>query len=250
MDPYAWAWDPEVLVLVPLLTLAYLAALRRYPASRGRIAAFLGGQLMVLAAGITPLETLALEYLLSAHLLQNVVYAEWAPALVVAGLAPALAARLARLPGVRLATHPAVALPLWLATYFIWHVPLLYDTALEHPATLLHVEHASYFVAGIALWWPVFQDEPHHLSSGSRAAYVFAAFVFGSPLGLLLALLPDAVYAFYEDAPRLWGLSPLTDQQLAGITMASEQAIVFFGVFAFFFLRFLREQEALEEEPA
>jgi len=48
----------------------------------------------------------------------------------------------------------------------------------------------------------------------------------------------------YEHAPeRLWGLSAATDQQLAGITMASEQAVVFFAAFAFFFLRFLRDEE-------
>jgi cytochrome c oxidase assembly factor CtaG len=66
--------------------------------------------------------------------------------------------------------------------------------------------------------------------------------VLGSPLGLLLALLPNPVYGFYEDVPRLWGLSPLTDQQIAGVTMASEQAIVLFGALAFCLLRFLDEQ--------
>ena len=68
--------------------------------------------------------------------------------------------------------------------------------------------------------------------------------MLASPLGLLLALLPRPVYDFYGRAPeRLWGLSRLADQQLAGLTMASEQAVVFFAVFAFFFLRFLRDEE-------
>jgi hypothetical protein len=58
------------------------------------------------------------------------------------------------------------------------------------------------------------------------------------------------VYGFYEDAPRLWGLSALTDQQIAGVTMAGEQALVFFAVFAFFFTRFLREQDEAEAGPA
>ena len=66
--------------------------------------------------------------------------------------------------------------------------------------------------------------------------------MLGSPLGLLLALLPHPVYHFYDHVPRLWGLSPLTDQQLAGVTMASEQAIVLFAVLAFFLLRFLDEE--------
>jgi putative membrane protein len=60
---------------------------------------------------------------------------------------------------------------------------------------------------------------------------------------LLLALLPGAIYGFYESAPRLWGLDPLTDQQIAGVIMAGSEAVVFFGIFAVFVLRFLAEEE-------
>jgi cytochrome c oxidase assembly factor CtaG len=172
-----------------------------------------------------------MHYLLSAHLLQNVVLAEWAPALVVFGLPAAFAARI-RIPAL-------LALFLWLGTYFVWHVPPIYDAALRRPDSLLHVEHATYLVAGILLWWPVVHGR---LPDGAKALYLFAAFVLSSPLGLLLALLPTPVYEFYEDAPQLWGLSDLTDQQIAGVTMAAEQAIVFFAVFAYFFLRFLRTE--------
>ena len=91
-------------------------------------------------------------------------------------------------------------------------------------------------------------DAPHRLSSGARAGYVVAAFVLSAPLGLVLALVPRAVYGFYADAPeRVCGLSRLTDQQLGGMTMAAEQSVVFFAVFAYWFLRFLAEQEQLEE---
>jgi cytochrome c oxidase assembly factor CtaG len=112
------------------------------------------------------------------------------------------------------------------------------------------VEHepASVLVAGCVLWWPVLQDEPWRLPSVGRAAYLFAAFVLGSPLGLLLAFLPDAIYDFYAEGPGLWGLSALADQQLAGATMAAEQAAVFFAGFTFFFLRFLREEEGAADE--
>jgi cytochrome c oxidase assembly factor CtaG len=76
--------------------------------------------------------------------------------------------------------------------------------------------------------------------------------VLASPLGLLLALIPRPVYAFYADAPRTSGPGPLVDQQIAGVTMAVEQAIVFFAAFTHFLLRFLREEEAvgaLDELP-
>ena len=255
MDPYRWSWNPEALLLVPLLTVLYFVALRRFPAPAWRIACFVTAMVLLLAVTITPLETIAMNYLLVIHLLQNVVLAEWAPLLVVLGLPPALAAALARPALVRTLTHPGVALPLWLANYMLWHLPWLYDTALENPHTLLHLEHALYFATGVAMWWSVVQDEPHRLGTGLRAGVVFAAFILGSPIGLVIALVPDAIYEFYVEAPeRLWGLSPVEDQQLAGILMSLEQAIVFFAVFAVFFLRFLTEEERREDvdsrEPA
>ncbi len=252
MDPYAWSWNPEALVIVPLLTVAYVAAVRRFPAPWWRIASFLTAMALLLLVAITPFETIAMNYLLSIHLLQNVVLAEWAPLLVVLGLPPALAATLVRPRAFRVLTHPAVALPLWLGNYMIWHLPWIYDTALENPHSLLHLEHALYFLTGVAMWWSILQDEPHRLGAGARAGVVLAAFVLGSPIGLVIALVPSPIYDFYEDAPeRLWGLSALEDQQLAGMAMAAEQAIVFFVVFAYWVFRFIAEQEqASAEEDA
>lgn len=248
MDPYAWSWNLEALLVVPLLTAAYFLALRRYPAPGWRVACFLAAMALLLAVSVTPIHTLGMHFLLTVHLLQNVVLAEWAPLLVVLGIPPALAARLTRRGLVLTLTHPAVALPLWLANYMLWHLPWIYDAALENPHTLLHLEHALYFLTGVAMWWCVFQDEPHRLGAGARAGYVFAAFVLGSPIGLVMALVPSAIYDFYVNAHhRVWGLDPLEDQQLAGMLMAVEQAIVFFGVFVYWFFRFLAEEEQKED---
>jgi cytochrome c oxidase assembly factor CtaG len=229
-----------VLVVLAAITGTYVTAQRRWPAENRRRFAFELGLILLLAVYVTPLHTIALNHLLSIHLLQNVVTAEWAPALIVVGIAPAFARELERFRLTRALTHPVVALPLWLATYFVWHVPAIYDTALEHPDSLLHVEHATYFAAGVLMWWPVFHGR---YSDGAKALYLFAAFVLASPLGLLLALLPNPVYDFYEAAPQLWGLSDLTDQQIAGVTMAVEQAVIFFAVFAYYLARFLRTEE-------
>ena len=178
-DPYAWPLD-DIVVVVPLHLVGYAILLRWFPTSRLRIAAFAAANVLLLVAFATPVDTIALHYLLSVHLLQNVIAAEWAPGLIVFGLPPAFAAVAeARVPLLRILTHPLVGLPIWLATYASWHVPAVYD--------------------------------------------------------------------FYSDGPGLWGLSALTDQQIAGVTMASEQAAVFFAVFAYWFLRFLREQEEEEE---
>lgn len=250
MAPSPWSWEPAwpELALALLAGLAYVATARRYRPSRLRQALFALGLLLVVAVSVSPLATLALHYHLWAHLVQNVALAEWAPALLVAGLSPAAAAALACRSSLRRLTHPLVALPLWLATYGIWHVPAAYTAALEHPA-LLVLEHATYVCAGILLWWPVLQSAPRMLTAGAKSAYLFAAFVFASPLGLLLALLPSPLYAFYEDAPRLGGLDALTDQEIAGVAMAVSEAVVFFGVFTWFFVRFMAEEEAGYSQP-
>ena len=125
MHPYAWPLDAEALA-VPLLAVAYLASSAR----RGRGAAFAASQLLLLGVFATPVHTIAVRYLVFAHFLQNVVVAEWAPALAVLGLSAASARRFEKTLGVRALTHPLVALPLWLGTYFIWHVPRIYDAAL------------------------------------------------------------------------------------------------------------------------
>ena len=229
--------------MVVLAAVVYAIGVRVFPASGLRIASFATGLVVVLAVTVTPLGTLALTYHLWAHLVQNVALAEWAPALCVAGLPPAMAAELGRFGIVRLLTRPGVGLPLWLVTYGIWHIPPVYDAALEGHY-LLHLEHATYFAAGMLLWWPVVHDRPWNLSSGAKSAYLFLAFVLASPLGLLLALLPNPIYDFYVEAPRIWGISALQDQQIAGVAMAVSEAIVFFGVFAWFFVRFLAEEDA------
>jgi cytochrome c oxidase assembly factor CtaG len=245
-SPYAWQADVDTTVVIPVLSLLYLFAVGRYGASRARITAFAGSMVLLAVAFWSPLHHLGLHYLLVAHLLQNVILAEWAPLLAVIGLSPAMACALSRVGVFRFLVHPAVALPLWLANYFAWHVPPIYDAALDHQAWLIHVEHATYFATGSLMWWPLVHDAPRRLASGARALYAFAAFVLAAPLGLLLALLPRPVYDFYVDAPtRVWGLSPLTDQEIGGVTMASEQAVVLFVVFFYWFGRFLAEEGAI-----
>ena len=174
MDPYAWSWNAEAIVVLGA-TGAYLVSLRRFPAPAWRVASFLGALVLLLAVSVTPIHTLVMHYLLTMHLLQNVVLAEWAPLLVVLGIPPGLAAVIARPGIVRALTHPAVALPLWLVNYMAWHLPWVYDAALRSPHGLLHLEHAGYFATGVLMWWCVFQDAPHGLGAGARAAYVFAA---------------------------------------------------------------------------
>lgn len=218
----------EAVGLVPVLAVG-IAALKP---PRDRALAATAALLLLFLAFVTQLQPLATHTFLWAHLLQNVVLAEWAPALLV------LAVPEHRLRTVRIPMLPALVA--WIGTYFVWHLPAIYDAALRRPHTLLHVEHLTYLIAGVALWWPVIRGNQ---SSGVKALYLFAAFVLASPLGLLLALIPRAIYPFYVHAPRTWGPRPLVDQQIAGVTMAVEQAAVFFAVFALYLRRFLKEEQ-------
>jgi putative membrane protein len=243
VSPYAWQADFDTTVVVPALGLSYLFLVGRYGTTRSRVLCAAGSLVLLAGAFWSPIHHLGLHYLLSAHLLQNVILAEWAPLLAVLAISPAMAVAFSRLPAWRALTFPAVALPLWLGNYYVWHVPAVYEAALRHQSSLLHLEHACYFGTGFLMWWPLFQDVPRHPESGLRSGYAFAAFVLAAPLGLLLALLPSPVYDFYAEAePRVWGLSPLADQQLAGVTMTAEQAVVLFVVFTYWFRRFLAEE--------
>ncbi len=245
-DPYAWQLDLDAVVVVSLVAGGYALALRGCPVEGRRLGALAAGLGLVLVSHLSPLAAIANHYLLSAHLLQNVILAEWVPALVVWSLPPALAGRLAMLPGARLLTQPALALPIWALTYLLWHLPWPYDAALEHQSTLLHLEHACYFASGVLLWWPILQAQPHALGPGAKAVYLACAFVLASPLGLVLSLLSVPAYDFYAAGPGLWGLSPLADQQIGGVSMTVEEASLFAALGAYYLRSFLRAEEGAD----
>jgi cytochrome c oxidase assembly factor CtaG len=210
----------------------------------------LGVALIVLALN-SPLETIAVEYLLLFHLLQNVVIADWAPPLLVIGLTPAMRAGIAtRLGGpFAVATRPAVALAIWLAGWYAIHLAPLYDAFLRHPV-LLNVEHLLLIAIGLLFWWPVIADAPRAVSTLGRTAYVFAAFVGSAFLGLALTFSPP-VYGYYEGLPeRLWGIPAEQDQNLGGVLMSTEQALVFLAAIVWLLLRLFREEAAEEERLA
>src|SRR3954449_1316782 len=116
----------EATIGVPLLALAYAAIARRERPSKARVLAAATALALIAAAFTTPLQTYALHTFLWAHLLQNVVLVEWAPLLLVLAVPPAMGARLAA----KLVFSPLVVLPVWIATYMIWHLPWIYDSAL------------------------------------------------------------------------------------------------------------------------
>lgn len=239
---FSFEWIFLVLSAAAVYGYARLARTEHPP--RGRVILFALGILLVAVPLNSPLETIAIHYLLLVHLLQNVMVADWAPPLLVLGLTPAMRAEVARRGGHALAwlTRPRFVLPFWLVVWYGVHLPVFYDYALRHP-WLLNVEHALLLGAGLLFWWPVFSELPQHLSSAVRLIYLGAAYVGSAFLSLALIFSASAFYGFYEAAPRLWGLSPEKDQNLGGILMNGEQMIVFFAALSYFLMRLLSEEE-------
>jgi cytochrome c oxidase assembly factor CtaG len=244
-DPTALTLEPLFLALGAVAAAAYARAVRRDGAPWWRIALFALGLLLAVGAVNSPLETIAVHYLLLMHLLQNVVLADWAPPLLLLGLTPDMRAALARVGGGGLAslTRPKVALPAWLVAWYGIHLALVYDYALRH-AWALNLEHLLLLGIGLVFWWPVLAGEPHGLPPAFAVGYLGAAFVGSAFLGLALTFSTSPFYDYYVAAPRLWGLSSAEDQNLGGVLMSGEQAVIFLAAIGYFVARLIPQPES------
>ncbi len=246
-SPWSPTLEPLFLVLGGGAVWAYARAARRDPPGRTRALSFCAGVLLIVLALNSPLETIAVEYLVLFHLLQNVIVSDWAPPLLIAGLTPAMRSAIARSGGRPFAflTRPTIALPVWLVGWYVVHLAGVYDAALTRPV-LLNLEHLFMIAIGALFWWPVLSDAPRSVPTLGRIAYVFAAFVGSAFLGLALTFAPP-LYDYYESLPeRLWGITATQDQSLGGILMTTEQALVFFGMITWLLVRLFHEEDEAE----
>ena len=240
----SFSFEPLFLALCVAAAVGYGLAARRARPPWWRIALVALGLALIAGALNSPLETIAVHYLLLVHLLQNVMIADWAPPLLILGLTPAMRAAVARRGGAPLAwvTQPKVALPVWLVGWYGIHLSVFYDFALRN-TWALNIEHALLIAIGLLFWWPVLSDEPHAVSVPVKIGYLGAAFVGSAFLGLGLTFSDSPFYGFYEDAPRLWGLSPAQDQNFGGILMNAEQAAVFLAAILYVLVKLIPEGE-------
>ena len=182
---------------------------------------------------VSPLNVAGERYLLSAHMLEHVFLADAGAALLVLSvrgpIASALLPRPAPAPLRAMAAvvmRPPVTLAAWAGVVAVWHIPALYDRALTHP--LLHdLEHLSFVLAGLLAWTLLIDPTGSgRLGIPGRLVFTVAMFFAGQVLSDALVFSFHAYYPAYADRPgRLLGLSPLTDQRLAGIVMALEQLL-------------------------
>jgi putative membrane protein len=216
-------------------------------APRARIAAFSGGLAVILLALNGPLHALSDRYLLSAHMVQHLLLTLVAAPLLLAGTPGWLARPLLRLPrlgrSVRTLTRPPVAFVVYNLVLVAWHLPVLYEWAMRDHG--LHVvQHLMFVAAALLLWWPVAGPvrEPAALSPPAQILYLFLA---GVPMTLVAALITLAdrpLYPFYEEAPRLWGLSALGDQRIGGVIMWVPGSLVFLVAITIVFFRWARTE--------
>jgi cytochrome c oxidase assembly factor CtaG len=200
-----------------------------------RVALFAAGLGVSLFAVVGPLDRLADDKLLSAHMAQHVIIGDLGPALMVTAvrgpllvflLPAAVLAPLARSTRVRavLSTllRPRVAFSLWAANLAIWHVPYLYDLALAHQ-NLHNLEHVCWAFCGFLVWTLLVDPGSHRrLTVAGRVALAAAMFAAGQILTDVLVFSFTPLYPAYHGA---YGISALTDQQLSGIVMMVEQLL-------------------------
>ena len=212
---------------------------RRVRAERGRAGGAgragwcCGGRasLGLFVALVSPLDRLG-EQLATVHMVQHLLLADLVPIASCSALTKRILRpvtrhvhRIERAAGPF--AHPVFGVVAYVGAMWFWHVPALYDAALEHSA--VHVlEHLTFAAAGLLYWWHLLVADP--LPAAARrhrpGAYMGSTKLLVGFLGILLAFSPELLYEFYESDGDPLGPSPLDDQHVAGLIMALEQSLV------------------------
>ncbi len=249
-DWTSWQADPGVVAGLVVLGAVYTATTlwreRLQPGARvepAKVASF-GGALLVLVVALTgPIHDLSDYYLFSAHMVQHMLLVFAMPPLLLYGtpgwmLRPLLRdAKLVQL--ARALTRPAGAFATFNVIIVAWHLPPLYNLAMEqHPFHILG--HLLMMTGAVILWWPVLSP----LDALPRAAYpiqMLYLFVVGLPMvmvAIFISMADSVLYSYYAAAPRVWPqLTPRADQHLGGLIMWIPGGMVFLAAISVVFFR-------------
>lgn len=248
----SWTFVPGAIAIVVVLSVMYVRRWHVVDGSIGRLACFGGGMALALAALISPIDRLA-EQLFFMHMIQHLLLLDLAPILILLGLTKVILRpvtrrlmRLERAAGPL--AHPVFAIACYVVVMWVWHVPAMYDAALEYP--VVHAsEHVAFSVAGGLYWWHLLSPirSRKRLGGMGPVVYMVSTKVLVGLLGVGLAFAPKAIYGFYERQPGYWGLSAGADQAIGGLVMATEQSIVMGIALAFLFIRMLGESDRANE---
>jgi cytochrome c oxidase assembly factor CtaG len=239
--------DPWVTALLLLSGILYgsgvLRLWRRAGFGRGihhwQVLCYSAGWLILASALCSPLHEIS-EHLFTAHMVEHeLIIALAAPLLAVARPIGAFAwampapvrlrlAILGRVRPMRVAwsklTSPLTATVVHGAVIWLWHAPALFDLAVADES-LHRLQHLSFLISALAFWWALLQRSER----GAAVLHLFATMLHTTALGALIALAPRVLYMRQTADALHWGLTPLQDQQLAGLVMWVPAGTVYAG---------------------
>lgn len=247
-----YLWTALEIALPALVALLYwrrcqpLAPSGRAP-STARQLSFAAGISVWVFSTLTPLAALA-EELVSAHMVQHLLLTDLAAVLLVLGLNGAVLAPVLRaLHPVRWLLLPLSILVLWIVGFYVWHLPVLYEGALESSA--LHgAEHGTFLITGIGKWLLLLG--PAAVAAVGIAARIGLAVVSHlsvAVLGNAFMWAGTPFYPAYEASATERGVSPLVDQSIAGAIMTVEGMFLTLGLGAWLLLRWAKEDSARQD---
>ena len=255
-------WHNEPFLIGGLIFLGWLYAILAGPL-RGRLAAgsayptrkavMFYSALLCFYFGVgSPLDQIAERFLLSAHMLQHQILIYPAAILFLLGLPDwmvrPVTARASLQGLLRVLTHPLVCGVIYTTVYSGWHLPFLYDWALQN--RVVHIaEHFMMFGAALFYWWPLLSPSKEFppAKHAWQMLYLVAVIIGMTPVFAYIMFSSDVLYPTYEYAPRITSLTAESDQLLAGAMMkliGMSVAMIAFGV------SFYRWYQAGEREGA
>lgn len=233
-----------VLVAFMYLRRAATLAGRGQAVPAWRLICFGAGLVLIVLAYVAPVAHIG-EELLLAHMAQHLIIGDIAALLLVLGMTGPLLQPILSIEffsRLKFLAHPLVALPLWTANLYIWHLPALYQGALTSPP--LHaLQHICFISFGVLMWMPLFGPlpKPTWFTLPAKIGYLIAVRMVGTVLGNVFIWADTDFYPDYADGRQFWGISPLADQGTAGTIMLTEQGLITFAVLAWLFLEWARQ---------
>ncbi len=221
--------------------------------TKRQVVLFTLGVLAIYLAAGSPLHDLAENYLASAHMIQHVLLTLIAAPLLLAGVPGWLWQALLRTPGaLRVAkplTHPVVAFAIFNAALLLIHLPGTIDLQLRVHVFHLFM-HGVLVSTALLMWWPVLSPIPElpRLNPPLQMAYLFLQSLLPAIMASFITFSDTVVYSFYEDAPRIWGMTALDDQQLAGGSMKLMGTLILWSYMTVVFFRWYFQEVADEKE--
>ena len=262
VDPLAFQWHPEVWLLVGFLAAAYVYMVRvigpqAVPAgqpvvSRMNVVAFPLAMVTLWIASDWPMHDISEEYLYSAHMIQHMMLSYFLPPLALMATPTWLARILlgggAIRRGVGFLSKPVVAGVLFNAMVMILHIPLLVNASLDNGA-LHYGLHVLVVASSLLMWMPVCGPVPEfRMGVPGAMIYLFLQSVVPTVPAAWLTFAEGIVYDAYDQPLRLWGISAVNDQQLAGAVMKVAGGFFLWSIVIYlFFKKFaVRDDEAYD----